>query len=183
MIIRNVKSLKRLHLAHLLYTIFGIFSVIITLHLYDCPSRLQPILCHAELVQCEHLVMYDDREEEGRKVQLLYADRMVQLLQRLGLESIATCKAIHCPHAFCLSFTTKAGFKLAYSGDTRPNPAFRELGMMGGRGPDLLIHEATMEHFMINDARIKKHSTMTEAVEEGEGMKAEFTLLTHFSQR
>jgi len=146
-------------------------------------SRLQPILCHAELVQCEHLVMYDDREEEGRKVQLLYADRMIHLLETLGLESIATCKAIHCPHAFCVSFTTKAGFKIAYSGDTRPNPAFRDLGMMGGRGPDLLIHEATMEHFMINDARIKKHSTMTEAVEEGEGMKAEFTLLTHFSQR
>ena len=40
-----------------------------------------------------------------------------------------------------------------------------------------------MEHFMINDARIKKHSTITEAVEEGESMKAEFTLLTHFSQR
>ena len=148
-----------------------------------CISRLQPILCHAELVQCEHLVMYDDREEEGRKVQLLYADRMIHLLETLGLESIATCKAIHCPHAFCVSFTTKAGFKIAYSGDTRPNPAFRDLGMMGGRGPDLLIHEATMEHFMINDARIKKHSTMTEAVEEGEGMKAEFTLLTHFSQR
>ena len=145
--------------------------------------RLQPILCHAELVQCEHLVMYDDREEEGRKVQLLYADRMIHLLETLGLESIATCKAIHCPHAFCVSFTTKAGFKIAYSGDTRPNPAFRDLGMMGGRGPDLLIHEATMEHFMINDARIKKHSTITEAVEEGEGMNAEFTLLTHFSQR
>jgi len=146
-------------------------------------SRLQPILCHAELVQCEHLVMYDDREEEGRKVQLLYADRMAQLLERVGLESIATCKAIHCPHAFCLSFTTKEGFKMAYSGDTRPNPAFRDLCMMGGRGPDLLVHEATMEHFMINDARIKKHSTITEAVEEGEGMNAEFTLLTHFSQR
>ena len=127
--------------------------------------------------------MYDDREKEGRKVQLLYADRMAQLVRQLGLESIATCKAIHCPHAFCLSFTTKAGFKMAYSGDTRPNPAFRDLGKMGGRGPDLLIHEATMEHFMINDARIKKHSTMTEAIEEGEGMDAKFTLLTHFSQR
>ena len=127
--------------------------------------------------------MYDDREKEGRKVQLLYADRMAQLVRQLGLESIATCKAIHCPHAFCLSFTTKAGFKMAYSGDTRPNPAFRDLGKLGGRGPDLLIHEATMEHFMINDARIKKHSTMTEAIEEGEGMEAKFTLLTHFSQR
>ena len=72
---------------------------------------------------------------------------------------------------------------MAYSGDTRPNPAFRDLGKLGGRGPDLLIHEATMEHFMMNDAVIKKHSTFTEAIEEGKKVEAKFTMLTHFSQR
>ena len=40
-----------------------------------------------------------------------------------------------------------------------------------------------MEHFMMYDALIKKHSTFTEAIEEGRSMKAKFTLLTHFSQR
>jgi ribonuclease Z len=146
-------------------------------------SKLQPILCHAELFTCEHLLLHDSRDVPGEKVQLIYPDRMAGLLERLGLAAIATCKAIHCPHAFCLSLTTSAGFKMAYSGDTRPCPAFRELGLYGGRGPDLLIHEATMEHFMITDAKIKKHSTLTEAMDEGEGMEAAFTLLTHFSQR
>ena len=40
-----------------------------------------------------------------------------------------------------------------------------------------------MEHFMIYDAMIKKHSTFTEAIEEGRAMEAGFTMLTHFSQR
>ena len=40
-----------------------------------------------------------------------------------------------------------------------------------------------MEHDMIYDAVIKKHSTFTEAIKEGLNMKAKFTLLTHFSQR
>lgn len=146
-------------------------------------AKLQPILCHAELVQCEHLISYDDLNLPGEKVQLLYNDRMSLLLQDLGLSQFSTCKAIHCPHAFCMLMTTSKGFKLAYSGDTRPNPTFRDLALQDGRGPDLLIHEATMEHFMLYDARIKKHSTFTEAIEEGEGMQAKFTMLTHFSQR
>ena len=40
-----------------------------------------------------------------------------------------------------------------------------------------------MEHFMIYDAMIKKHSTFTEAIQEGKAMEAGFTMLTHFSQR
>lgn len=117
------------------------------------------------------------------QVQLLYPDRLSSLLDHLGLLQASTCRAIHCPHAFCLSLTTRDGFKLAYSGDTRPNPAFRELVAQDGQPPSLLIHEATMEHFMLNDAKIKKHTTITEAIEEGEAMAASFTLLTHFSQR
>ena len=52
-----------------------------------------------------------------------------------------------------------------------------------GGPPDLLIHEATMEHHMIYDAKIKKHSTFTEAIEEGRTVGADFIMLTHFSQR
>ena len=58
-----------------------------------------------------------------------------------------------------------------------------------------------MEHFMMYDAIIKKHTTFTEAIkvhsikssnknfynffmsQEGELMNAKFTMLTHFSQR
>ena len=40
-----------------------------------------------------------------------------------------------------------------------------------------------MEHHMIYDAKIKKHSTFTEAIEEGRTVGADFIMLTHFSQR
>ena len=43
----------------------------------------------------------------------------------------------------------------------------------------MLIHEATMEHFMMYDALIKKHSTFTEAIKEGQMVGAKFTMLTH----
>jgi len=100
----------------------------------------------------------------------------------VGLSEFYTSRAIHCPNAFCLAFRTKDGYKISYSGDTRPCEKFREISTWGGP-PDLLIHEATMEHFMIYDAKIKKHTTFTEAIEEGKLMKAKMTLLTHFSQR
>lgn len=48
---------------------------------------------------------------------------------------------------------------------------------------DLLIHEATMEDELKNEAIVKMHSTTSQAIEIGQRMNAKFTLLTHFSQR
>ena len=151
-------------------------------------SKFEPVLSNAELVKCEHLVLYNARDEvtlvedESKKHQFLFPDTLERVLSDLGLVELFTARAIHCPHAFCLAIRTTAGYKLAYSGDTRPCQKFRDICAWGG-GPDLLIHEATMEHFMINDALIKKHSTFTEAIQEGQTMGARFTMLTHFSQR
>lgn len=52
-----------------------------------------------------------------------------------------------------------------------------------GQDCDLLIHEATMEDDLIEEAKLKFHSTISQAIEMGEKMRAKFTLLTHFSQR
>eukprot|EP00090_Calanus_glacialis_P004185 TRINITY_DN13097_c0_g1_i2.p1 TRINITY_DN13097_c0_g1~~TRINITY_DN13097_c0_g1_i2.p1 ORF type:complete len:896 (-),score=340.30 TRINITY_DN13097_c0_g1_i2:90-2777(-) len=151
-------------------------------------SKFEPVLTNAELVKCEHLVLYNARDEvtlvedESKKHQFLFPDTLERVLSDLGLVELFTARAIHCPHAFCLAMRTTAGYKLAYSGDTRPCQNFRDICAWGG-GPDLLIHEATMEHFMMNDAIIKKHSTFTEAIQEGQAMGAKFTMLTHFSQR
>eukprot|EP00092_Neocalanus_flemingeri_P001499 GFUD01001600.1.p1 GENE.GFUD01001600.1~~GFUD01001600.1.p1 ORF type:complete len:865 (+),score=362.31 GFUD01001600.1:341-2935(+) len=151
-------------------------------------EKFEPVLCNSELVKCEHLVLYNVRDEEtlvenpAEKHQVLFPSTLKRVLSDLCLEELFTSRAIHCPHAFCLALKTSAGYKLGYSGDTRPCQAFRDICTWGG-GPDLLIHEATMEHFMRYDALIKKHSTFTEAIQEGEVMGAKFTLLTHFSQR
>lgn len=52
-----------------------------------------------------------------------------------------------------------------------------------GQDCDLLIHEATMEDDLMKEAKLKYHSTVSQAIQVGEEMKSKFTLLTHFSQR
>ena len=129
-------------------------------------SKFEPVLSNAELVQCEQLVLYNVRDEvtlvedQSKKFQFLFPSD-------LGLVELFTAKAIHCPHAFCLAFRTSAGYKLAYSGDTRPCQNYQDICAWGG-GPGLFIHVATMEHFMMNAAIIKKHSSFTEALQEGQ---------------
>lgn len=48
---------------------------------------------------------------------------------------------------------------------------------------DLLIHEATMEDELSQEAVIKMHSTTSQAIDIGHRMQAKYILLTHFSQR
>lgn len=79
--------------------------------------------------------------------------------------------------------STFSDYKIVYTGDTRPNKGLHDLGTSNGHFPDLLIHEATMEHHMLRSCIAKKHSTFTEAALEGLAMKAKHTILTHFSQR
>lgn len=69
--------------------------------------------------------------------------------------------------------------KITYSGDTMPCEALIEIG----KNSDILIHEATMEDDLWKEARLKMHSTVSEAVRVGQQMSARFTILTHFSQR
>lgn len=52
-----------------------------------------------------------------------------------------------------------------------------------GMNSDVLIHEATMEDELEDEAKLKMHSTTTQAIEIGKQMKAKFVILTHFSQR
>ena len=166
-------------------------------------TKFEPLLAQCEFVKCERLILYNEMdpktlvENPDRKLQKLYPAELSRMLENLGLSEFYTSRAIHCPNAFCVAFRTKEGYKVAYSGDTRPCEKFREIARWGGP-PDLLIHEATMEHFMMYDAIIKKHTTFTEAIkvsttfignnnfdpfQEGKLMGAKFTMLTHFSQR
>uniref|UniRef100_A0A6U2E235 ribonuclease Z n=1 Tax=Hemiselmis andersenii TaxID=464988 RepID=A0A6U2E235_HEMAN len=70
-------------------------------------------------------------------------------------------------------------WKIAYSGDTRPCQSLID----AGRGATLLIHEATLDTPLEEDAKAKQHSTTGEALGVGGRMGAYRTLLTHFSQR
>ncbi|VFQ66689.1 unnamed protein product [Cuscuta campestris] len=71
------------------------------------------------------------------------------------------------------------GWKVVYSGDTRPCTELIE----ASRGATLLIHEATFEDGKASDAIKKEHSTMGEAIQVGADAGVYRIILTHFSQR
>ncbi|KAK6460156.1 beta-lactamase superfamily domain-containing protein [Scheffersomyces coipomensis] len=106
-----------------------------------------------------------------------------QLFNELGISDISTTRAIHCAWAYSISITFKlddnSKFKVSYSGDTRANPKFVEIGY----GSDLLIHECTLDNELIEEAIAKKHSTMIEAINVARFMNCPKVILTHFSTR
>ncbi|KAI8109722.1 hypothetical protein M9434_001001 [Picochlorum sp. BPE23] len=102
-----------------------------------------------------------------------------RMLKQIGGATIQCTPVRHCADAYAVSFVFSDSFKLVYSGDTEPCDNL----VRDGEGADLLIHEATFEPEMIQDARRKRHSTLEEAVDVSHRMNASRTLLTHFSQR
>eukprot|EP00795_Rhopilema_esculentum_P009410 gene9410-17122_t len=85
----------------------------------------------------------------------------------------------HNTEAYGIAITHKDGWKITYSGDTVPCESL----VYAGKDSTLLIHEATFEDGMEEDAKDKHHSTCGQALNVAEKMKARNVLLTHFSQR
>jgi len=102
-----------------------------------------------------------------------------EVLDSLSLASIQTSRAVHCMSSFTTSWTWNNGFKIAYSGDTRPTKGFVEIG----QNSTVLLHEATFDDELLPEAIAKKHSTTSEAINAGKEMGAKNIILTHFSQR
>ncbi len=82
-----------------------------------------------------------------------------------------------CRHSYACVITYR-DFPIVYSGDTRPCENLKQIQNCG-----LLIHEATFEDELQDEAIKKKHSTTGEAIQVGAAMGAWRTILTHFSQR
>ncbi|KAK9266804.1 hypothetical protein L1049_025277 [Liquidambar formosana] len=112
-----------------------------------------------------------------------------KVLSEAGLEALISVPVVHCPQAFGvvlkaaerINVVAKVipGWKIVYSGDTRPCPELIE----ASRGATVLIHEATFEDGMVEEAIARNHSTTKEAVEVGSSAGAYRIILTHFSQR
>ncbi|XP_036147480.1 ribonuclease Z, mitochondrial isoform X2 [Monomorium pharaonis] len=97
----------------------------------------------------------------------------------LNVQVMRTVYVNHCPNSYGVALTLHNGKKIVYSGDTMPCENLIKLG----KNCDLLIHEATMEDDLIEEAKLKLHSTVSQAIKAGQQMESKFTLLTHFSQR
>ena len=103
-----------------------------------------------------------------------------ELLNKLNLQQLRTVIVRHVKNSYGITFTTKqSNCKISYSGDCMPTEEFVAIG----QNSDILIHEATMEDDLSDEAIVKQHSTTSQAIDVGILMKAKFTILTHFSQR
>jgi ribonuclease Z len=80
-----------------------------------------------------------------------------------GITHFQTVEANHGCRCLGCVLRHKDGWSLAYSGDTRPTQALIE----AGKDATVLIHEATMNDEDIGLAKVKKHSTIGEAIGVG----------------
>ncbi|XP_061374803.1 tRNAse Z TRZ4, mitochondrial isoform X2 [Gastrolobium bilobum] len=112
-----------------------------------------------------------------------------EVIEEAGLKALISFPVIHCPQAFGVVLKAEErvnsvgkvipGWKIVYSGDTRPCPELVE----ASQGATVLIHEATFEDALVEEAIAKNHSTTNEAIEMGNSANAYRIILTHFSQR
>ncbi|XP_072560984.1 zinc phosphodiesterase ELAC protein 2 isoform X1 [Paramormyrops kingsleyae] len=138
---------------------------------YD--EHCQPILKHVNIIPSRFLV--EGSEEPNNKTKSL----IQAMLKKSELEKLQTCVVPHCRGSFGCSLWHPSGWKMVFSGDTMPSEALVQMG----KGATLLIHEATLEDGMEEEARDKRHSTTSQAIDVGMKMNAEFIMLNHFSQR
>ncbi|MCO5574136.1 hypothetical protein L7F22_027916 [Adiantum nelumboides] len=111
------------------------------------------------------------------------------MLHSIGLKSLQSVQVVHCLDAFGVVIESqpkrsqqgnlRPGWKLVYSGDTRPCHALVD----ASHGATVLIHEATFDDSMPMEAISKNHSITKEAIEVGMSAGVYRTILTHFSQR
>ncbi|CAZ83916.1 unnamed protein product [Tuber melanosporum] len=125
-------------------------------------------------ISCEDLLKKNQGSPRNIAAHLL-----TEVLDSLSMASIQISRAVHCLDSFTTSWTWKNGFKIAYSGDTRPTEGFVEIG----QNSIVLLHEATFDDELLPEAIAKKHSTTSEAINAGKEMGAKNIILTHFSQR
>ncbi|KNC83238.1 hypothetical protein SARC_04516 [Sphaeroforma arctica JP610] len=103
---------------------------------------------------------------------------LASLRKQMGI-TLDCVGVIHTKDATGVALSHESGWKVVYSGDTRPCGKLAA----AGAGATILIHEATFEEEMLAEAKAKNHSTTMEAVLEGGKMNAGLIVLNHFSQR
>ncbi|XP_069338058.1 zinc phosphodiesterase ELAC protein 2 isoform X3 [Eulemur rufifrons] len=136
-------------------------------------NQCQALLHHVSMIPAKCL-------QKGAEVSDPTVERLIgSLLGKCDLEEFQTCLVRHCKHAFGCALVHTSGWKVVYSGDTMPCDALVRMG----KDANLLIHEATLEDGLEEEAVEKTHSTTSQAIGVGMSMNAEFIMLNHFSQR
>ncbi|XP_023237388.1 ribonuclease Z, mitochondrial-like [Centruroides sculpturatus] len=143
------------------------FYVIQWLNNYHC--EFEPLLNNVVIIPNINLAYNNEKNVPNYK----------ELLETTKLKEVSTIPVKHCKDAHAILFTTSCDYKVVYSGDTMPCDSL----IVAGQNCSLLIHEATMEDDLEEEAKLKTHSTTSQAIDVSKRMNAQFTILTHFSQR
>lgn len=112
-------------------------------------------------------------------------ERAKDIWKEMKIKSVQNTRVTHCWQSYGVAITIlnenpgNEDIKIVYSGDTRPCSELVELG----KDATILIHEATFENMLIDEAIKKQHSTTIEALSQATKMNAFRCILTHFSQR
>ncbi|XP_053150173.1 zinc phosphodiesterase ELAC protein 2 isoform X2 [Hemicordylus capensis] len=115
------------------------------LHQYH--DHCQEILGHINMIPARFLI-------EGCDVFKPKAKAFICLLMdTYDFAKFQTCEVRHCKNAFGCSLVHKSGWKIVYSGDTMPCETLVEMG----KNASLLIHEATLEDGLEEEAIEKTH--------------------------
>lgn len=194
-VVRNLKTIyiSHLHADHHIGLIGLLNERQRLLQQAEVPLTEQKLLLFAPIQIQPWLNFYNERIENIAQAYTLIgnADMLEQpmLLHEtradLGIDAIGTCLVRHCPHSFGVSLRLPAPtggntpITITYSGDSMPCRDLVELG----RNSTVLLHEATMEDDLIEEAKVKMHSTISQAIAQGREMQAQHIILTHFSQR
>ncbi|XP_050331837.1 ribonuclease Z, mitochondrial [Bactrocera neohumeralis] len=194
-VVRNLKAIyiSHLHADHHIGLIGLLNERQRLLQEADVPQAEQKVLLFAPVQIQPWLNFYNERIENIAQTYTLIGN--AEMLEQpmllhetradLGIDAIGTCLVRHCPHSFgvCLRLPAptdgNAPITITYSGDSMPCRDLVELG----RNSTVLIHEATMEDDLIEEAKVKMHSTISQAIAQGREMQAQHIILTHFSQR
>lgn len=136
-------------------------------------DHCEDILSHVNFIPNKFLC-------EGAEIPKYKTKSFIQaMLRKSDIEMFQTCTVRHCKNAFGCSIRHQSGWHLVFSGDTMPSDNLAQMG----KNATLLIHEATLEDGLEEEARDKRHSTTSQAINMGMKMNAEFIMLNHFSQR
>ncbi|PIA44311.1 hypothetical protein AQUCO_01700130v1 [Aquilegia coerulea] len=151
------------------------------------PIQLEKFLEAYQKLEDLDMQFLDCRRTTEASMTDFESTHLKKVLVEANLDSLVSIPVLHCPNAFGLVVKaaerinsigkTIPGWKLVYSGDTRPCPELEK----AADGATVLIHEATFEDGMEKDADAKNHSTTKQAIKVGD--KAYRIILSHFSQR
>lgn len=101
------------------------------------------------------------------------------LRETLQITQLQCVPVKHAHLSYAAVITFQDSMKIAFSGDCRPSEEFAQ----AAHGTFLMIHEATFEDDLKQEAKQKAHSTTSEAIRIGQAAGAQHVVLTHFSQR